>query len=176
MKTGRIYLIGFMGSGKTSTGWRLAEKLDIPFCDLDEEIVARSGKSIPEIFSEEGEAAFREMEATILRETNKYQKAVIACGGGTPCHHRNMDWIIKNGLSIYLRTDPGLLAARLQQGKESRPLLSGMDDNELRAYIISKVRERESYYLRADIVFHQAEQDQEVAGELYENFKNIIGH
>ena len=122
MAVSRIYLIGFMGCGKTHTGQQLAELLRYQFIDLDEEIIRRNGgQSIPELFAREGEAWFREEEALALRETGLLEHAIISCGGGAPCFHNNMDWMVAHGFSIYLKTDPEILAKRLLRERGQRP-------------------------------------------------------
>ncbi|PID93011.1 MAG: shikimate kinase, partial [Bacteroidetes bacterium] len=87
-----IFLIGYMGSGKSTTGKKLARRLGLPFYDLDLLISTHQGLSIPEIFQQKGEAQFRNVEAAQLRTLNENDHAVVSTGGGTPCHHHNMQW------------------------------------------------------------------------------------
>ena len=109
----KFFLIGFMGSGKTYVGKRLANELDIPFYDLDEYIEEKEGKKISEIFNEKGEEYFRQVERMCLRDFGIIGDAVIACGGGTPCFFDNMEWINKTGTSIYLQTPVKIIVDRL---------------------------------------------------------------
>lgn len=150
-----IYLIGFMGSGKSYTGQQLATALDLPFVDLDERIEQAEKRSIGQIFESEGESYFRNLEAQLLRATAAEGPAVISCGGGTPCFHQNMDWINANGLSIYLKASVQLLAKRLKKGQEHRPLIRGFNTTELEWFIAERLEQREFYYNQAEIVIVQ---------------------
>lgn len=150
-----IYLIGFMGSGKSFTGQQLATALDLPFVDLDERIEKAEKRSIGQIFESEGETYFRDLEAQLLRATAAEEPAVISCGGGTPCFHQNMEWINANGLSIYLKASVQLLAKRLKKGQEHRPLIRGFNTTELEAFIAERLEQREFYYSQAKIVILQ---------------------
>ncbi len=151
----RIYLLGFMGSGKSYTGKKLAARLGLPFVDLDQMIEKRAGKSISALFEEQGEARFRQFERETLHETNKHLAAVVSCGGGVPCFHQNMEWINQNGISVYLKTNHDILFQRLKNGRQQRPLLRGKTDEELRLYIEEKLKEREPFYNQAHIVLEQ---------------------
>src|SRR4030042_3928468 len=98
-----IYIIGFMGSGKSTAGKRLASALGWSFVDLDRKIEEFAGKTIPQIFSQDGEDYFRKIEADVLRSAGKLMKTVISTGGGTPCHGENMDFMVKTGVTVYLK-------------------------------------------------------------------------
>jgi len=148
----KIYLIGFMGSGKSTTGRRLASHLKWTFIDLDELIEKSAGMKISNIFSEKGEDHFRQMEHKALRNTENITNAVISTGGGTPCFMDNMDFMLKTGLTIYLRLSPENLKSRLVRGSDKRPLLKDIDRKELTDYIKSKLLEREKWYMKAELV------------------------
>lgn len=150
-----IYLIGFMGSGKSHTGQQLADALGIPFVDLDDRIETLAGCSIAQLFEEKGEGYFRELEAQALRTTPADAPAVISCGGGTPCFHQNMDWIKTNGRSIYLKASVPLLVKRLKKGQEQRPLIRGLNEPELTAFIVERLTQREFFYSQAEMVLNQ---------------------
>jgi shikimate kinase len=150
-----IYLIGFMGSGKSFTGQQLATALDLPFVDLDERIEQAEKRSIGQIFESEGESYFRNLEAQLLRATAAEGPAVISCGGGTPCFHQNMEWINANGLSIYLKASVQLLAKRLKKGQEHRPLIREFNTTELEGFIAERLEQREFYYKQAEIIILQ---------------------
>jgi shikimate kinase len=150
-----IYLIGFMGSGKSFTGQQLATALNLPFVDLDERIEQTEKRSIGQIFESEGESYFRDLEAQLLRATANEGPAVISCGGGTPCFHQNMEWINANGLSIYLKASVQLLAKRLKKGQEHRPLIRGFSTAELEEFIAERLQQREFYYNQAEIIILQ---------------------
>jgi len=172
----QVFLIGFMGSGKTHTGQRLANLLSRPFYDLDEEIERFAGNSISAIFQEAGEGHFRKLERDCLRSLGTGSKAVIACGGGTPCFYDNMRWMNAQGLSIYLRCPVPLLAQRLRKGQAHRPLIRGLRQEQLEAFIGSKLAARSPFYMQANVVYDQESPQEDVATALYHQFSNIIGH
>ncbi|SMC78882.1 shikimate kinase [Pedobacter africanus] len=150
----RIFLIGFMGSGKSTMGKKLATKLGYDFIDLDHEIEKQIGTSISDYFGSHGEAAFRELESQSLKNFAYPQNAVVATGGGTPCFFDNMDWMNASGTSMYIEMPPAALAKRLEGGKEKRPLLRDLDEAGMIAFIESKLSERESFYKRATIIIN----------------------
>lgn len=147
-----IFLIGFMGSGKSSVGRRLASQLKVDFLDSDRIIEKEEGKKISLIFEEEGEEYFRTLETDFLRRLET-KKAVISLGGGTPCSEENMKWMKQKGKSVYITLSPKALSNRLVNSKNPRPLLKEYQGNPeaLLAFIESKLKERESYYLQADV-------------------------
>lgn len=151
----RIYLIGFMGCGKSHSGQLLAQQLDYRWIDLDSEIEASVGCSVAALFSKVGEPAFREKEAEVLRQTASLQRVVISCGGGTPCFHDNMTWIKAHGLSVYLKASPALLTRRLLPERDQRPLLHGLTDAEVGPFIEVRLAQRASFYQQAHVVFEQ---------------------
>lgn len=148
-KDTRIYLIGFMGCGKTTFGRKLARRLDYDFIDLDLLVESMEKLNIAELFTQKGEAYFRQIEADVLRSTILMKKTVISCGGGTPCYHDNMEWILERGLSVYLKMSPVRLYERLKRKKEKRPLIAHMSKAGLKDYITQKLAEREAFYMRA---------------------------
>ncbi len=150
-----IFLIGFMGSGKSYTGKRLARLMDYAFIDLDEFLEEGEHRSISTIFSEEGEAYFRKLESEYLRKLEGRQKLVIATGGGTPCQPDNLEWMKRNGLIIYLSAAPDLLARRLQKETSQRPLIAGLDKPSLMDFIDKKLQERARAYEEADVIIFQ---------------------
>lgn len=149
---GCIFLIGFMGSGKTTLGRKLAARLNYPFYDLDHLLEEQAGMSITEYFSSFGETAFRLAESEVLKTTAYPENAVISTGGGLPCFFDNMDWMKAKGTTLYIKLSPKTLASRLEHGKEARPLLRDKHGDELVAFIGEKLAERENFYLQAQIV------------------------
>lgn len=146
-----IYLLGYMGCGKTRTGQALAACSGRSFLDLDTLFEERMQTRIPDFFNRFGEAVFREKESELMKETAQYSRCIVALGGGTPCFADNMTWIRNHGYSVYLQMDAGRLAQRLQQPEErQRPLLSGIKPEELYTHIRNHLKEREAYYLQAD--------------------------
>jgi shikimate kinase len=145
----RIFLIGFMGSGKSTLGAQLARRLDYQFVDMDQLIEDTAEMSIPEIFDEHGEDVFRKWEHDILQELCQRQKLVISTGGGVPCHSGNMDLMNSHGNTIYLRLSPEALLSRLINSRTERPLITGKSETELLDFIRSKLEAREEFYLQA---------------------------
>lgn len=154
-----IYLLGFMGSGKSFYGKYLSQKFNLNYLDLDEFIEATMNLSIPQIFNSIGEEGFRKNEANLLRKTVDFNQNIISCGGGTPCFHDNMKWIKDHGISIYLKTSEELLFKRLNNQKTGRPLISSMSDDDLRHFISMKISEREKFYEQAEYTYLQWQDD-----------------
>lgn len=145
----KIFLIGFMGCGKSTMGKKLAVKLGYEFIDLDHQIENSIGTTIAEYFSVHGEAAFRKLESEALKTFDYPANAVIATGGGTPCFFDNMEWMNASGLSVYIEMPAAALARRLEGGKEKRPLLRNLNEAEMISFIENKLTEREVFYKRA---------------------------
>ena len=154
-----IYLIGFMGSGKSTIGACLAEKMNYNWFDLDEVIVERNNRSVAQIFTNYGELFFRKEETTVLRSTAALQNTIISCGGGTPCFFDNMAWINRNGVSVFIDPSVEILLKRLTIGKDKRPLLRNKSNEELLAYIEEKLKERRTYYEMAQIHYFNEDFD-----------------
>jgi len=146
-----IYIIGFMGSGKTTAGKKLASLLGWSFVDLDKKIEEYTGKTIPEIFSQKGEEWFRNIESQLLREFMSGTDAIVSTGGGTPCYSDNMDFMLETGLTLYLKMTPRQLKSRLSKSKGDRPLLKDLDHEQLLSFITEKLAYRERWYSRCDI-------------------------
>ena len=149
----RIYLIGFMGVGKTHWGKILSNKLGLPFYDLDELIEEKEGRSINQIFDEEGEEYFRTTEREILREfSEENESMLLSCGGGAPCFFNNIIFMNENGVTVWINTPFEILLGRLRQGKDKRPLLKDLSDEQLKAYIVKKNADRRMYYEQAKVI------------------------
>jgi len=146
------FLIGFMGSGKTYQGTRLAKRLGVPFVDLDERIETHEGRTIPKIFEQQGEAAFRRLERRYLHELEHEAPCVVATGGGTPCFFDNMDWMNAHGITVFLKTPVPVLAARLRADPGVRPLLANVPEDQLENYIARLLEQRAPYYLMAKAI------------------------
>ena len=159
----RLYLTGFMGSGKTTVGRVLAERLGVPFIDLDREVEIASGKTVRELFEEEGEPVFREREHETLRATLDLPDAVIATGGGTIAFERNAEVMKRAGVTVWLHPTFAMIGSRIGGlGKQDRPLFR----DETQAF--SLYRERLPAYGRADwkIDIGPAETPEEVAARI----------
>jgi len=148
----KVFLIGFMGSGKTTIGKKLAIYLKYEFIDLDKLIESKAGMSIIDYFELHGEEAFRDLERTILQKTEFPENVIVATGGGAPCFGDNMDWMNKNGLVAYLSLSPKALASRLEHSKTDRPLIRHLKGDELIDFISAKLQEREVFYKQAKYV------------------------
>ncbi|MBI4645309.1 MAG: AAA family ATPase [Bacteroidia bacterium] len=148
----RIFLIGFMGSGKSTVGRKLAHGLYLDLIDLDKFIEKKYKKTIPEIFGLYGEPWFREKERNELVELLRRDNYIMSTGGGTPCFYNNMQLINNNGISIYLRATPLELADRLRKSKYDRPLIKDIKNENLLQYIETKLIEREPFYLQSKII------------------------
>ena len=148
----KIFLIGFMGSGKTTLGRKLAARIGYQFIDLDHKLEQQVELSIAEYFSIFGEDAFRKKESEVLKTTVYPENTIISAGGGLPCYFDNMDWMNANGKTVYLKLSPKTLAGRLESGKEERPLLQDKHGDDLVVFIEQKLAEREGFYSQAQIV------------------------
>ena len=145
----RIFLTGYMGAGKTTLGKAFARELNIPFIDLDWYIEERLHKSIRELFTERGEASFRELERTMLHEVAEFENVIISTGGGTPCFFDNM---------------------------EQRPILQGKTDEDLRAFIVEALEKRAPHYGKARYRFDagQLESRRQIADSV-QQLRNLLG-
>jgi shikimate kinase len=146
-----VTLLGFMGSGKTTIGKKLAKKLNYVFIDLDQVIEDYEEQSINDIFVEKGEDYFRQIESKILHITLHEEKnIVLSLGGGTPCFHANMDMIKNHSTSFYLDYPAKMLASRLDGGKAKRPLIKELSQAELVQFIETALNKRTAFYKKAD--------------------------
>ena len=173
MKTS-IALIGFMGVGKTAVGEALAERLDKRFIELDSLIERKAGKSISEIFQQDGEVAFRELEIEVTREVSRNKNLVIACGGGLVLNKINIDRLRNESIIVYLTASPSAILNRIPSEGKEIPLLNTPD----RALTIQELsRFREPFYERAaDIKIDTSKLDiNSVAEQIIEKLKEDEG-
>ena len=163
----KIYLIGFMGSGKSSVGKLLSRKLGYDFIDLDEYIEKETGRTIIDLFEEGGEDKFRMLEHEHLKKLLVKDDVVIALGGGTPCFYNNMSILNKGGISIYLEIGVATLVKRLSKAKNRRPLIRNLNEDELKLFIDANFEKRLSVYKKANhIVNAENESVEKVANEI----------
>ena len=139
-----IYLIGYMGVGKTTIAKLLSDKLKLPFCDTDQIIEQEEKRSIDEIFKTEGRLHFRVLETEFLKQYNS--KGIVACGGGLAIHNNNMELINIKGISIYLKASANYLYNRLKNDKKNRPLIANITNKELKLYIKKELKNRSPFY------------------------------
>ena len=143
-----LYLIGFMGVGKTTIGEQLAAKHNVNFIDTDKEIEITTNKSISDIFKKDGENHFRKLETGALKTI--VENNVVACGGGLPGYNNNMDFIKKSGVSIYLKASEDEIFIRLSNNCKNKPLIRNKSDEDLRDFIKETLTEREKFYSMAN--------------------------
>lgn len=148
----RIFLIGFMGSGKTSFGKRLANHLNLKFIDLDEQIEKKFKMSITSIFNKFDENTFRNLETITLKSIILEDNFILSCGGGTPCFNSNIELIKNYGISIYIKLNEKTLASRIQNSLKKRPLLDKLSEEELNEKIKNLLSQREFYYNQANYI------------------------
>jgi shikimate kinase len=145
-----------MGSGKTHWARLLSQKLNIPFFDLDEQVVSQEGKAINEIFAEKGEEYFRLLEKDTLHIiTESHESFVMATGGGTPCYFNNVEYMNQSGTTVWINTPLETLYTRLLKQRSARPLLKDLADDQLKGFIIKKYSDRKIYYEQADVVMDE---------------------
>lgn len=149
----RIFLIGYMGAGKTTVGKDLAARMGLSFIDLDGYIERRYCKTVRQLFAEKGEEAFREIERKMLHEVSMFEDVLISTGGGTPCFYENMAFMKEAGTVIYLKVSVEELTKRLELCKHTRPVLQGRSGDALKSFIADSLRQREPFYHQASIVF-----------------------
>lgn len=142
----RIILIGYMGAGKTTIGRALSRETGMMFYDLDWYIETRMHKSVAKIFEERGEQGFRKIEHNMLHEVAEFENVIISCGGGTPCHADNMDYLNRQGETVYLKARPEVLCGHLRMGRVERPLINGKSGEQLLGFVTEQLRQREPYY------------------------------
>lgn len=162
----RIYLIGFMGSGKTTLGNRTADVLDVPFFDTDRVVEVQTGKSIPEIFEIFGEDHFRNLETDVLKQTAFYPKSLNATGGGLPCFNGNMEWMMREGITIYLQWPDEVLIQNLEKSSVERPLLIGLKPSDQPTFILELLQSRKPIYEQSAITL-------EMTGSFEEDFRML---
>lgn len=147
----RIFLVGYMGSGKTTIGRELSKKLGFEFIDTDIYIENRFHKTINEIFATMGEEKFRQIETNILKEVSDFENVIIAAGGGTPCFNNNMEIMKEKGIVIFLNPDIDELTYRLNLVKATRPLIKDKTEAEMRGFIEKMLPSRLPFYTQAHI-------------------------
>lgn len=168
----RIILIGYMGAGKTTLGKVLARELGLEFIDLDWYIERRFHQTVSQLFATRGEEGFRQIEQNLLHEVAEFENVVISAGGGTPCFFDNMEYMNRQGLTVYLKASPETLRTHLRMGKQKRPLIAQKNDEELDAFIRESLDKREPYYTQAHLIFDIGLLDN--GGRIHEAAQSLI--
>lgn len=148
-----IFLIGYMGCGKSTIGRTVARLSGIRFIDLDSYIESRYHATVSELFAAHGESGFRDIEHRMLHEVAEFEDVIVACGGGTPCFMDNMDYMNGRGTTVFLDTPIDRLHSRLMRGRHKRPLIAGKSDEELLEFIKTALEQRRPHYSKAQMSF-----------------------
>jgi len=148
----RIFIIGFMGTGKSHWGQLWAKLHNMSFVDLDAVIEGTEQRSVVDIFEKAGEDYFRVKEASLLRDQLEHENCIISCGGGTACFHDNMAWMNEHGFTIYLSATAPYILKNVLDEKEKRPLVKNINEAELLFFIEQKLKERIPFYNQANLI------------------------
>ncbi len=162
----RIFLVGYMGCGKTHTGKRLSKKYGKDFIDLDAYIERRFFRPISQIFAERGEDGFRKAERAMLEEVSAFEDVIISTGGGTACFFDNMDLMNECGETVYLKATPEGLFRYLKTARQNRPLLRDKSEEELLQFITDALKQREPFYMKAKHVIDSMDESDELFDKL----------
>lgn len=165
----RIYLIGYMGCGKTTLGRKLAATLNLTFIDLDTFLEEKYFRTIPQIFQEEGETGFRKKEQIVLHEVSTFDDVIVATGGGAPCFFDNMEVMNNTGFCIFLDVDTDSLVSRLIHAKTERPIIKGKSLEELKLFIEEMMLKRRPFYEKARYILKGSEIKPDQVIELLKN-------
>lgn len=153
----RIFLIGYMGAGKTTLGKAFAREMGLNFIDLDWYIEERYHKTVQQLFSERGEEGFRELERKMLHEVAEFEDVIVSAGGGTPCFFDNMEYMNTCGDTVFLDVASEVLFHRLKVARQQRPLLANKSDEELMNFICEALQKRHPFYSKAKHLFRADE-------------------
>lgn len=169
-----IFIIGYMGCGKTTFGKALSAATGLKFIDLDFYIEQRYHATVREIFDRHGEEGFRKMEKEMLHEVADFEDAIISCGGGTPCFFDNVEYMNQHGTTLWLQASHESLFSRLIRKREKRPLLAGHTDDEIREIIATQLAKREPFYSKATLTWQgdSLEDRRQISDNIAEFLKN----
>lgn len=171
-----IFLIGYMGSGKTTLGRALGRRLGLQFIDLDSYIESRFMRTVAQLFEERGEAEFRRIEREMLHEVAEMENVVVACGGGTPCFFDNVEYMNSRGITVMLEASEERLFTRLARNRRKRPLIKDLDNESLRLFITRNMEKRMPFYTKASHRFcGENLEDAKQIGQTVDNFLSRFG-
>lgn len=150
-----VFLLGYMGCGKTTLGEVLARQMGVPYIDLDDYIEQRQGMTVTGFFATLGEDRFRQLETAALREVSVMSDVIIGCGGGTPCHGDNMALMNQSGITVWLTTSPERITARLllPEQKSKRPKVAHLPDEAVLPLVERELQARTPFYSQAQLQF-----------------------
>ncbi|MBE6194400.1 MAG: shikimate kinase [Rikenellaceae bacterium] len=170
----RLYLTGYMGTGKSTLGRKIAKRTELPFLDTDKMVEEAEEAVVADIITYAGEEYFRRAESRALEQTAEYESAIISTGGGLPVWGDNQAWIAEHGVSVYLKRTPEQILSRLSpHGRYKRPKLRGLSDEEVLQVMREGIAEREPIYSKADIVIEcDKVSDDEIVDKLSAMFDN----
>ena len=152
-----MFLIGYMGVGKSTLGKKLALRLGVDFIDSDHFIEKQVGMTVADYFARFGEEQFRKLEHEFILQLED-RGCVVATGGGLPCFHNNMQLMSEKGITLYLQRPPKELFQRLRNAKKERPLLAELSNDELLEFISRQLKEREHFYNQAKFIVSREQQ------------------
>lgn len=165
----KVSLVGYMASGKSTIGRFLAERRGVQFVDLDQLIAEKVKMEVDEFIRTKGELAFRKEERVALLEVLDSNVEVLSCGGGTPCYYDNMDELLHSSFVVYLQANIPTLVNRIQEARESRPLIDGVNNSDLKEFVAKHVFDRRPFYERAHhIVFTDGKSPEQISIEIIE--------
>ena len=167
----KIFLVGYMGCGKSTIGRLLAKRLQWSFVDMDAYIENRHHKTINELFAERGEEVFRRLERSALEEISCFDLAVISTGGGAPCFFDNIDLMNQSGICIYIAMTPEALSRRLAANTQNRPLLRNKKEDELQLFIRTQLAQRQPFY---DKAIYKVNNDEKKPQDTAEEIFNLL--
>jgi len=170
----QIVLIGYMGSGKSTGGKRLASKLGFSFLDTDNLFEEQYKISMSDFFEKYGEEVFRKIEHNILKKTLINDNSVISTGGGTPCFFNNMQLINKTSYSVYIKMHIKSIESRLMNSRKPRPLLKNISQSDLITFIEKQLSEREKYYNQANLIIKGENLDIDSIIQSFEDYKKSV--
>ena len=157
----RIYLVGYMGAGKTTTARRLAHQLGWEVADTDALFEEKYKISVNDFFNKYDEPLYRKLESAVLKETENLENVVVATGGGTACYFDNMDWMNSHGLMVFMRISPQAAVDRVIHSRHKRPLAIGKTEEELTEFVAQHYTSRMPFYEQARITIKSEDLDLE---------------